>query len=92
MCSEHPGPGALPIGFRARSDGDVVVELQVPDTQVTHDKVHRLVQVLHRGRVAQVQVVAGLLDHALAVAAEERLVGELRGDRAAHPDDLGLEP
>ena len=50
----------------ARAGVDVVVELEVADAQVADQEVDHLVQVLDRGGVAQVQVVAAVLDHALA--------------------------
>ena len=71
---QHPRPGAESTALRARADGDVVVELEIAHAQLTDEEIDGLVQMRHRGRVAQVKVTTGLLDHAPPAAGEERLV------------------
>ncbi len=53
---------------------DVVVELEEADAEAADEAVDHGVEVRDGGRVAQVEVVAVVLDEALAVALEERLV------------------
>src|SRR6185437_2204896 len=89
---EQPRAGAQAASIRARPDGDVVVELEVPDAQLADQEVDYLVQVFHRRGMAQVQVVAAVLDDELAVALEEGIRGKLPGDLALHADHLGFEP
>ena len=89
---QQPGARAAAAGVGAGAAVDVVVQLEVSHPEVADQEVHDLVQVLDRGRMAQVQVIPAVLDYLLPVALEERLGRELPGDRAAHPDDLRLQP
>ena len=82
--------GGVEVGARAR--GDVVVELEVLHAQVQHQGVDHAVQVGAGLGAAQVQVEAAVLHDPVPLALEERRFGQLLRHRAAHADDLGLEP
>lgn len=92
VVGEQSGAGAVGVEVGAHARVDVVVELEIADAELFDQAVDRLVQVRDRGRVAQIQVIAVVLDEPGAAALQERLLGQLVGHRAAHPDHLGLQP
>src|SRR5207248_3224887 len=83
VAGQKPGSGAQLPAVGSRAAVDVVVQLEVTGSQVAHQEVDRLVQVLNGGGVAQVQVVPAVLDHAPPAPGEERLGRQHLGDRAA---------
>ena len=89
---EQPRPRAQAAAVGTRRDLDVVVQLEISDAEVADHEVHHLVQVLHRRRVPEVEVVPAVLGHQPAVPLEERLGRQLGDDRAVHADYLGFEP
>ena len=92
LCAEQAGADAERVPVGAGAGCHVVVELEEADAELVDQPVDRGVEVGLRRRVAQVEVVAVVLDDPPAVALQERRVGQFGGDRAAHADHLGLEP
>ncbi len=82
--------GRVEVG--AGAGRDVVVQLEEADAEVADEAVDGLVEVrAGRGR-AEVEQVAGVLDHPHPAALQERRVGERARREAVDAHDLGLEP
>ncbi len=92
VVSQQPDAGSDrgPIG--PWPDVYVVVHLQVPDAEVLDKRTDDFVEMLPGARVTKVEMVAPLFHDPFALAHEEGLRREHLSNRAAHPDDLRLDP
>ena len=89
---EQPVTHAVGVVVSAGAGVDVVVELEEADSELVDEPVHHAIEVLDCRRVAKVEVIAVVLDDALAVPKEEGLARQGVGDGTADADDFGFEP
>ena len=92
VMTQQAVPHTVAGPIRAGAGVDVVVQFEVADPVPLDQPVDHSIQVAAGRRVAQVKVVAAVLHNPLAGPLQEGSIRQAFRHRAAHPDNLRLQP
>ena len=89
---EQPFPCAVCSTVGADTRVDVVIHLDVPDAVIRYEPIDDPIRVAPHLRIAKVQLIPALVDHAPPLDLEEPVVRQLVRERTVNPHHLQLQP